>query len=181
MKTCFTNYDLKFSARAASAPPSRNPSYSVVSTNMCSSSSPSKWLACHNSLCWTLFQCMSLHRDTRREILYWMAYRVSIRCMNIFQWLSTERYLHIHISDSDILLCDTSLPSDASSSGHYMPLEHNCCSCPIFLVLHSSRQWCVLSLQTCCWLTLGIVLWKWRKNWRACPTITALHIALPIV
>ena len=123
MKTCFTNYDLKFSARAASAPPSRNPSYSVVSANMCSSSSPLKWLACHNSLCWTLFQCMSLHRDTRREILYWMAYRVSIRCMNIFQWLSTDRYLHMHISDSDILLCDTSLPSDASSSGHYMPLE----------------------------------------------------------
>ena len=38
-------------------------------------------------------------------------------------WFSTDRYLHMHISDSDILLCDNSLPSDASAGGHYMPLE----------------------------------------------------------
>ena len=29
----------------------------------------------------------------------------------------------MYISDSDVLLCDTSLPSDASSGGQYMPLE----------------------------------------------------------
>ena len=29
----------------------------------------------------------------------------------------------MHISDSDILLCDASLPSDASSGAHYMPLD----------------------------------------------------------
>ena len=29
----------------------------------------------------------------------------------------------MHILQCDILLCDTSLPSDASSGGHYMPLE----------------------------------------------------------
>jgi len=51
--------------------------------------------------------------------------------MNIFQWLSTDKYLLMHISDCDILLCDTSLPSDASSGAHYMPLE------PVALFQHS--------------------------------------------
>ena len=63
---------------------------------------------------------MSLHQDTRREILYWMAYRELV--YNAMAFHRQIFYICI-ISDSDILLCDTSLPSDASSGGHYMPLE----------------------------------------------------------
>ena len=142
---------------------------------MCSSSSPSKWLACHNCLCWTLFQCMSLHRDTRRKILYWIAYRVSIQCMNIFQWLSTDLCISKTVWDSDILLCDTSLPSDASSGGHYMPLELVALEYSLSYIPVGSGAFPADLLLTYFKQFCGNGETTHSKNWRACPTTTALY------